>query len=131
MCFSCNLEGENVNKEQWRQSIKDACTAAGTYQPFFDSVIDTLAGILEMRDDAREKFEASGGDTVIKHTNKGGATNTVKNPMLVLVMELNTQALAFWRDLGLTPSGLKKVNEQAMKGKKRSALADALKELSG
>lgn len=120
-----------MNKAEWRKNIIDACKAAETYQPFFDSAIDTLAGVLEMRDDAQEKFEASGGNTVVTHTNKAGATNIVKNPMLVVVTELNAQALAFWRDLGLTPSGLKKVNEQAMKGKKRSALADALKELSG
>lgn len=120
-----------MNKAEWRRHIIKSCKAAETYQPFFDSAIDTLAGILEMRDDAQEKFEASGGNTVITHTNKGGATNLVKNPMLVVVTELNAQALAFWRDLGLTPSGLRKINENALKTKKRSALADALKDLDG
>lgn len=120
-----------MKRNTWKKKIKASCKAAGTYQPFFDASIDTLSGILEMRDDAQEKFEQSGGSTVVKHTNKGGATNIVKNPALVAVMELNQQALTFWRDLGLTPSGLKKINEQALKGRKRSALADALKELSG
>lgn len=120
-----------MNRAEWKEQILEATKTAGTYQPFFYAMIETLAGVLEMRDDAQEKFEASGGNTVVKHTNKGGATNIVKNPALVAVMELNQQALTFWRDLGLTPSGLKKINEQALKGRKRSALADALKELGG
>ena len=120
-----------MKKADWKKTIEDNCKSAGTYQPYFDAVIDTLAGIMETRDNAQEKFEASGGNTVVAHTNKGGATNIVPNPALNMVMELNQQALAYWRDLGLTPSGLKKINEEAMKGKKKSALAEALKELGG
>ena len=41
------------------------------------------------------------------------ATNTVKNPKLVIWMDLNTQALAYWKELGLTPSGLKRLKEAA------------------
>lgn len=122
---------QEMTKKEWKKQIKESTMAAGTYQPFFDAAIDTLAGVLESRDNAQQVFDDSGGKTVILHTNKGGATNLVKNPALVIVTELNAQALAFWRDLGLTPSGLKKINEAAMKGKKRSALADALKELGG
>jgi hypothetical protein len=32
-------------------------------------------------------------------------------------MELNAQALAYWRDLGLTPAGLRKLNADAVKEK--------------
>lgn len=94
-------------KGEWKDKIKESCEAAGTYQPFFDSVIDTLAGIMEMRDNAQEKFEASGGNTIIKHTNKGGATNIVKNPALVVLLDCNSQALAYWRELGLTSRSYK------------------------
>lgn len=120
-----------MRKKTWRARIRKACQEAGTYKPFFDPVIDTLAGIMEQRDKTQASFEANGSETIIEHTNKGGATNLIKNPELVLVMDLNTQALAYWRDLGLTPAGLRKINEAAMKGKKRSALAEALAELSG
>lgn len=120
-----------MKKRSWKKKITEAAQAAGTYQPCFDSVIDTLAGIMEQRDNAQEMFKSSGGNPVVKHTNKGGATNIVKNPALVVVMEMNAQALAYWRDLGLTPSGLKKINEAAMKERKQSALAAALAELGG
>ena len=66
---------------------------------------------------------------IIKHTNKGGATNIVKNPALILWDDLNKSALSYWRDLGLTPAGLKKIDEAALKGKKQSTLEKALSEL--
>ena len=37
--------------------------------------------------------------------------------MLVMEMDLNAQALAYWRDLGLTPAGLKKLNAEVVKDK--------------
>lgn len=118
-----------MKKDTWKKKIKEASEAAGTYQPFFDAVIDTLAGIMEMRDEAQDKFESSGGNTIVKHTNKGGATNIVKNPALVVVMDCNAQALAYWRDLGLTPAGLKRIDENLVKPRKKTILAEVLKEL--
>lgn len=118
-----------MKKDSWKKRIVDACTAAGTYKPCFDSVIDTLALILERRDDANEQFIKSGGKPIVAYTNKGGATNPAKHPALVLWDELNKTALAYWRDLGLTPAGLKRINEQAIAPKKKSLLAEALKDL--
>ena len=121
-----------MKKAAWKKKIVSACEEAGTYRSFFESTIDTLAGIMEMRDNAEERFQATGGNTIVRHTNKGGSTNIVKNPALVVVMDCNAQALAYWRDLGLTPAGLKKINEGAMnKNKKESALEKALKTLGG
>lgn len=120
-----------MKKNSWKKKIKESCEAAGTYQPFFDSVIDTLAGIMETRDLAAERFEEMGGSPVVKHTNKGGATNIVKHPALVVLMDCNAQALAYWRDLGLTPAGLKRIDENAVKPKKKSFLAEVIKELDG
>lgn len=105
-----------MKKATWKKRIRTACRDAGTYKPFFDSVIDTLAGIMEARDDAQEKYKASGGQTVVAYTNKGGATNIVKNPALVVVDDLNKTALAYWRELGLTPAGLRRLNGEALIG---------------
>ena len=104
-----------MKKKTWETKIKTACKAAGTYQPFIDAAIATLAGILEMRDNAQEKFEQSGGNTIVKHTNKGGSTNIVKNPALQVIMDCNAQALTYWRELGLTPAGLKRINDEGLK----------------
>ena len=115
-----------MKKKTWKSRIKSACTAAGTYRPFFDPVIDTLAGILEKRDAAEESYQRSGGNAMIRHTNKAGAVNVELNPALRLVNDLNRDALTYWRDLGLTPAGLRKIDEAEMRPQKRNGLADIL-----
>ena len=118
-----------MDKKEWIQLIRANCESAGTYRAFFDPVIDTLSDILAKRDNAQEQYEKSGGKPIVKHTNKAGATNLEQNPALRLINDLNRDALAYWRELCLTPSSLKKVNEEAMKAKKKSTLAEALKGL--
>lgn len=116
-----------MNKSEWANIITRNSERAGTFKPFFSPVIETLAGILEMRDTLQAQFEAEGGQPIVEHTNKAGATNVEQNPILRMINDLNRDALAYWRDLGLTPAGLKRVNEQALKAAKRSALSEALK----
>ena len=118
-----------MTMEEWTERIKGCMVAAETYREFFDDVIATLAGILEKRDKAQLLFEKSKGDVLVKHTNKAGATNIEQNPVLRLINDLNRDALAYWRDLGLTPAGLKRIDEQAMKKRKKNALEEALKGL--
>ena len=118
-----------MKKKTWKARIKKACTEAGTYRPFFDTVIDELAGIMERRDMALDAFQKTGGNVIVKHTNKNGSANLEQNPALRLVNDLNRDALAYWRDLGLTPAGLKKINEKSMEKPKRSALAEARRAL--
>lgn len=114
---------------EWQEKIKSSCEAAGTYRPFFDEIISTLAGILERRDEALRQFEVSGGHVIVAHTNKGGATNLEQNPALRAINDMNRDALAYWRDLGLTPAGLKKINESALKGQKSTSLSELLKDI--
>lgn len=118
-----------MDKVYWVRKIKRDCKRAGTYKPFFDEVIKTLASILEERDQAAETWEKTGGKVIVAHTNKAGATNLEQNPALRLVNDLNRDALAYWRDLGLTPKGLKAINEQALQETKADALTEALKDL--
>ena len=115
-----------MDRKEWKKAIVQACEEAGTYKPQYEAVIDTLAGVLEKRDDAEEQYQTSGAKPVVAHTNKGGNTNIVKNPALVVYMDLNSQALAYWRDLGLTPSGLKKLNGDALTAR---ATADGFEKL--
>lgn len=106
-----------MEKKDWIRKINAACRKAGTYQPQFKYVIDTLAQIMEDRDKVHEQYVATGSRPTIIHTNKAKEQNIVKNPMLVMELDLNAQALAYWRDLGLTPAGLKKLNADVVKDK--------------
>lgn len=117
-----------MDQRKWKNKIKKASRDAGTYQPYFDHVIDTLASILEKRDEAEAQYIESGSCPLIEYTNKGGATNFVKNPALVLWDDLNKSALAYWRDLGLTPAGLKRLNEDGLK-EKQVGFGDLLKDI--
>lgn len=107
-----------MEKKEWERKIKAACKKAGTYQPHFNYVIETLAQIMENRDKVHEDYVADGARPTVIHTNKAKEANVVKNPMLVMELELNAQALAYWRDLGLTPAGLKKLNAEVVKDQK-------------
>ena len=117
-----------MDKKEWAQIIKKACEEAGTYQAFFDLVIDQLAGIMETKDTAQKIYEESGGFPVVKYVNKGGHENLRKNPALAIVNECDQQALAYWRDLGLTPSGYKKLGETLVL-KKEKSFEDVLKDI--
>lgn len=119
-----------MTKAGWRKKIKAACEEAGTWRECFSQVVDTLADILARRDETQKIYEDSGGNPVVTYTNKGGSTNIVQHPALKLVNELNRDALAYWRDLGLTPAGLRKINEDALRPRKSSKLADALRDLT-
>ena len=116
-----------MTAKSWEKRIQKACENAGTYKECFDSVIETLAQIMAERDEAAEAYD---GNPIVEHTNQGGNTNLAQNPALRLINDLNRDALAYWRELGLTPKGLKQINEAAIKEtKKQSALEKALNAL--
>ena len=115
--------------KEWEKVIKAACERNGTYEPFFDLAIEQLAGIMEIRDDAVEEFKRQGGSPIVEHTNKGGYTSIVKNPALAVINECNQQALAYWRDLGLTPAGFKRLSGKEVSDKKQDGVAEMLARL--
>ena len=120
-----------MESAEWQKIISQSINEVGTYKAAFDPVIDTLADILEQRDAAYQEFLEDGRITVEK-TSDRGAVNLAKNPKLAAWQDLNTQALAYWRDLGLTPAGLKRIDESAVKTTKTvSVLEKALEKFGG
>lgn len=117
-------------KIKWKNLINKQLSALGLQNDAYDSTVESLAMILEQRDKTFEEFQDSGGKSVIEYTNKGGSTNMTKNPLLVMWDELNKTALAYWRELGLTPSSYKKLTGEVQKKKeKKKGLAAALASL--
>lgn len=102
---------------------------AGTYQESFDDAIDTLAGMLERRDTLENQYYASNVPMVVEHTNKAGATNLEQNPMIRLLNDMNKDILSYFRDLGMTPKGLRAINEAAMAKETKSPFIDYLDNL--
>ena len=112
-----------MTADAWRKRIIEATNVEiQRYQ----SVIDTLSDILEQRDSIYEQYKAN-PMPVVEHTNKAGATNTEKNPLLRAWVELNSLALSYFKELGMTPAAYKKMAGEAPVEKKESALITALK----
>lgn len=98
-----------MEARKWKNKISASLKQMQVDPKQYGAVINTLADILEQRDACYEQYVDEGSCPVVEHTNQGGNTNTVKNPLIVLWSDLNTQALAHWRELGLTPSSYKKI----------------------
>lgn len=120
-----------MTKNKWKLLILAQMTALHVQNDAYVSVVEALAGILEQRDKTFREFKASGGCSVIEYTNKGGSTNMTKNPLLVLWDDLNKSALAYWRELGMTPSSFKKMTGGTLAEEKESGLVAALKSIEG
>lgn len=101
----------------------------GTYNISFIYTINVLAKVLVDYETTIETFEKTGGNIVIKHTNKNGSTNLVKNPLYLALEKLRDDIITYSRELGLTPAGLKRINEKGNQVEKKSTLASVLSEL--
>lgn len=116
-----------LTKLQWKNAIKKQMNMLKIDVEPYEPAVETLADILVQRDKIFKEYQDEGGNPVVEYTNKAGATNTTKNPLLVLWDELNKNALAYWKELGLTPSGYKKITgDKPQKEKTLSGLAAAL-----
>ena len=122
-----------MKRGAWKRRIAEAMEQAGTYKPFFEPAMETLAAILEKRDEAERIYKKQGEQPIIEHTNKGGATNLEQNPALRLINDLNRDALQYWRELGLTPSGLNRLNSNVITAKEEAgpSLVDDLRSRFG
>lgn len=120
-----------MTAKKWENEVRAQAKAVGTYREAYEPVIMTLATVLEQRDRAYADYIKDGARTTIEKTSDRGAKNVGINPKLRAWQDLNAQALAYWRDLGLTPAGLKRIDEKATKAPRKSVLAEALESLGG
>lgn len=107
-----------MTKEEWIPKIRRACEDAGTYRPYFDELICTLAGILERRDECEKQYAESGEGMTIERTNRAGFSTLVKNPAMVFYDDFCRTSLSYWKELGLTPAGLKKLKDETFNDRK-------------
>lgn len=116
-----------MDKAKWVKKITEDCEKVGTYKPSFDKTIETLAQILEQRDQVHKKYVDGGSNpTIIVTTDRSEKENIHKNPLINMELDLNRAALSYWESLGLTPSGLKKLKIQE---EESGSLTDFLKNL--
>lgn len=119
-----------MKKVQWKKKIVQNMETVGTYKESFLPAIETLADILERRDSAIQQWKDEGSHLMINKTSDRGAVNVAKNPLLGLIQECEKDALTYWSQLGLTPSGLKKTFADDKEKREGQGLGDILKSLS-
>ena len=114
----------------YRRIIQSRMESVGTFRQEYAAAIDRLAKLYVQREKVEAQFLAAGGEAVVEHTNKAGATNLTKSPYLSALSEIDSQLISLERELGLTPTGGRKVAQP--KKEPGSNFAAALSEaLSG
>ena len=107
-----------MDRDNWKDTIIEQMIKKGLGDDIDNPNVDTLAEIMEERDETYAEYHRSGRQPVVMHINKGGAENMEKNPLLRIWIDLNQLSLTYWRELGLTPSSYKKLTEVPLSQKK-------------
>ena len=92
--------------------------ALGVYKSEFEFTISIYAGLIEQYNALEKEFKKS-KFTVIEKT--GYSDNAKKSPMVATLENLRKDILAYSNALGLTPAGLKKINDEMKQDKKKAS----------
>lgn len=118
-----------MTAKSWITEIKKQMSLKGVDYSGFGNVIQTLAELLEQRDKLYKQYQNEGSEVMVLYTSDRGQENMIINPLLKEWQNMNRDALVYWRELGLTPAGLKKLNEDSMKPAEQSPLDKVLANL--
>lgn len=118
-------------QKDWRRIITEQMEMVETYHLSFDLVIDSLAALMVDYEKSSAKFMSSGGNHIVAHTNKSGATNAMKNPYYLVIEKQRDTILKYASELGLTPSGLKRVKGDVAETSTGKGIESWLSEIEG
>ena len=117
--------------EKYRKDIIRKMKNVGTYDTSFEYTIATLATVMADYEKTNEQYNTTGRNVLIRHTNKSGATNYVRNPLCIELERQRDDIITYSKELGLTPTGLKRIkqdgNPQPVKMSKLDEVMEALR----
>lgn len=122
------LVQENRFSEIFDQTIEDM-KKLGTYKQEFSPAITRYAEMRVQFEILMQQWYESGCKITEKYTNKSGATNNRKTALYLSIESLRRELTDMEQLFGLTPAGLKRINNKGLGDKKKSPLAEALKHL--
>ena len=102
--------------------INAAMRKADIYENYYDEVVKTLAHVLSERDRIYDQYIKEGAQPIVDVVSDRGAQQRRPNPLLDQWNKLNQTALAYWKELGMTPAGLKKLTDESSEKPKMSEL---------
>ena len=106
-----------------KQIIKEM-KGLNIYKPEYRTTIDIYADMIQQYEIFQELFEQSGYQVEEEYTNKAGATNMRKTPLLTTIEKLRVDIAKYSDMLCLNPKALEKVTAES---NSKSTLADILK----
>jgi len=124
------LDAYKKAEMRYKKQIINKMKQVGTYNASFMYTINTLAKVLADYEETINLYERTGRQKIVKHTNKSGATNIIKNPLYQAIEKQRDDIIAYSRELGLTPAGLKRIKDKDNTSKKESRLERVLHELT-
>ena len=116
---------KTTTEKGFRLKIREACRDVGVYQEAFESTIELMAEYYVRAQQAKEEWREEGSPLLLEQTNKGGSVYFIRHPLLQEIDNCTKMIMTMKRELGLTPSAIKKINEAAL-GKKPLADDDPL-----
>lgn len=128
--YELNLNSLNGTDYQtiYNQTVSDMKTL-GIYKTEFIPIISRYAELRVQYLIIMDKWYSTGCVITEEYTNKAGATNVRKTALYQAVENLRKELTETESILGLTPSGLKKINDKSMAIPKKSILSEALKSI--
>lgn len=122
-------EAERKIKKIIKKTTADM-TALGTYRAQFTPAIKVYAEMKHQLDMMTAEFYEGGCRVTEEYTNKSGATNERKTALYAAIEQLRRDLAAQEDRLGLSPAGMKRINEAEMKARKKtSKLTTALEKI--
>ncbi|MGN1473686.1 MAG: P27 family phage terminase small subunit [Eubacteriales bacterium] len=122
-------EAEKKIKKIAKKTTEDM-TALGTYRVQFEPAIRMYAQMRYQYEELSREFFDTGSKVTEEYTNKAGATNERKTALYSAIEQLRRDIAQQEDRLGLSPSGMKRINEAEMKSRKKtSKLTNALDKL--
>lgn len=108
-----------------KKSVVENLTTLNIYKKEFDTTIEIYVDLIKQYSKISKEFKAKN----CKTEEKTAAGDGKKSPTVAALENLRKDILSYSTALGLTPAGLKKINEKSMAQKKQSKLAKALSDL--
>lgn len=109
-----------------RRQVVNNMKDLGIYKDEYKTTIDIFVGMLHQYETLEEQFEASGYKIEEEYTNKAGATNMRKTPLLSAIEKLRMDIATYSNMLCLNPKSLETVTAETAN---KSTLASVLSEL--
>ncbi|MDO5559409.1 MAG: P27 family phage terminase small subunit [Oscillospiraceae bacterium] len=112
----------------FKQTVDDM-QALGTYKTEFSPAITRYSEMRVQFLILMDQWYAAGCKITEPYTNKNGSTNNRKTTLYQSIETLRAELTSMENLFGLTPAGLKKINDKSLATKKESILAKALQQI--